>query len=255
MSRGFVARVFGSRPAPAERRARPVNRRMETARRLPSRLRLVSSLALLLAGCPEKVNPPSVTDVPDVPVPTASDLAVDAGVPDIGVEAEIMNLTTSPSSRVFYLGARAEALRLNQTAQLSINLPTGLKDLFGKVNFWGILGPRVDRRGRLPFELSDFRVNPETGVVSAGIKPLAGAHSREEGAINIWHLVLELGEGEEANYCWYQLSIAGPSGGTGRRDAGHRREDAGTQPVDVPPPPQDTPQDATTREARGRMGA
>jgi len=247
--------------APMERRTvdrRIVNRRVEAdARRVVSGLRMAGWAALALLGCTEKYNPPTAPDVPvrviDAGLPDVPTSVVDVGITEVGVEAQIADATGAPPGRIFNVGTYAGALRINQTVQISFNLPVELKELFGKVSYWGILGPRVDSEGRTPFELINFVIDPKTGAVTAGVKPLPGAYS--EGERNLWHLVAEVGEGEEISYCAYGLPIADevserPDAGHRREDAGHRRDDAGQ------PPPEDAgaPRDVVeTGEARIRI--
>ncbi|MBI5699372.1 hypothetical protein HZC35_03555 [Candidatus Saganbacteria bacterium] len=208
--------------------------------------------ATALGGCAEKAPP--VPDalirmvdagLPDVPVSM-----VDAGMADI--EAEIAAATGAPPGKIFDLGNHAEALRVNQIMQISFTLPSELKALFDKVKFWGIIGPRVDSEGRSPFELMDFILDRETGVLKAGVKPLPGAFVENEP--NLWKFIAEVGEGAETNYCAYGLPVADegreiPDAGT-RRDTGRRREDAGTRTPDVSPP---LPDISATAEARVRI--
>jgi len=197
---------------------------------------------LTLFGCPVPNNNASAAD-------TANPSVVDAGIADVTAEAEISTAVAAPVTRIYGAGALAEALRLNRATDISFTLPGELRDLFGQVKFFGIIGPRMDRNNRSPFSVAGFA--EQDGTVTASITALRGAFSSEEGAINTWHLVLELGEGEQAKYCWYELIVQGGGNDNSRRDGGHRRDDAGATQPDVPAPPRDV----TTREARGRMGA
>jgi len=238
-----MLRALGLRRG-AEVRRSPVERRVA-----PHRTGFRVALSLLAAaagGCGEKNQAPAAHDLThptvDVTLPDVPFAAVDAGIADIGVEAEIAAVTGAPPGRIFYLGTRAEALQIGQIARISFTLPQELKELFGKVSFWGILGPRVDSEGRSPFEIIDFMIDPNNGAVSVGVKPLPGAYL--DGGTSLWHLVAEVGEGEGLSYCAYGLPIAEevrevPDAGRQRRDAGRQRDDAGTEPADVLPPPRD----------------
>jgi len=238
-----MSRALGLRCG-AEVRRNPVERRVA-----PRRVGVRSALCLVAAafgGCAEKSQAPAAHDLThptvDVTLPDVPVSAVDAGIADIGVEAQIMDLTGAPPAKIFHLGTHTGPLRINQITQISFTLPSKLKDLFDKVEFWGILGPRVDSEGRSPFEIVDFMIDPNTGAVSVGVKPLPGAYL--EGGTSLWHLVAEVGEGEGLSYCAYGLPIAEevrevPDAGRQRRDAGRRRDDAGIEPADIPPPPRD----------------
>lgn len=238
-------------------RARGIEDRRIQPPRVGIRIAL-SLTATALGGCAEKFTPPAPdtpirtvdAGLPDVPVSV-----VDAGMADIEVEAELAAATGAPPGRIFHLGNHAEALRVNQIIQISFTLPSELKALFDKVKFWGIIGPRVDGEGRSPFELVDFVLDRETGVVKAGVKPLPGAFLENEP--NLWKFIAEVGEGAETNYCAYGLPVADEvreipdAGADVRRPRDARRtDDAGTQPLDVPPPPPDI---SATGEARVRI--
>jgi len=241
---GYRAPARQSVPRALETRAEEshIARSSEVAdRRAPSRLATglltLGAGILTVLGCKTYEPPQAVSDVP-VSV-------VDAGIADVTAEAEISAAVAAPVTRIYGAGVLAEALRVSQATEVSFPLPQELKDLFGQVKFFGIIGPRMDRNNRSPFSVAGFA--EQDGTVTASITALRGAFSSEEGAINDWHLVLELGEGEAAKYCWYGLTVQGGSNNNNRRDAGPRRDtsdrrDAGTT----------SPADATIRDiARG----
>ncbi|MBI5699373.1 hypothetical protein HZC35_03560 [Candidatus Saganbacteria bacterium] len=193
-----------------------------------------------MAAC-KTYTPPDV--ISDVPASVA-----DAGSSDAAVTAAVRELTHAPVTSIFKAGVNSTPLKVNQSTEISFALPQELKDLFGKVKSFGIIGTRMDQNNRSPFSIDGFK--EEDGTVSASIKPLRGAFSSAEDAGNTWHLVVGLGEGEEAKYAWYEFVVAGrtTSDDAGTRDV-RRREDAGTTERDIPRPPREV----TTREAGVRI--
>jgi len=224
--RAVAERVFRRAPRVVESRARSL---------APRRIAYgVAAGIAAMAACKE-YKPPVVTT--DVPVS-----AVDGGLEDATVREAVGEFVAAPVTRIFRAGVLDTALKFNRATEISFALPEELRDLFGQVRFFGIIGPRVDAQNRSPFSVTDFK--EENGTVSASIKPLRGAES------NTWHLVLELGEGEEAKYAWYEIVVEGRTSpaDAGTRDA-RRRDDAGAAPRDVAAPPRDV----ATGDARIRI--
>jgi len=208
---------------------------------ISSRLLGVAALGattfLTLFGCSVPNNNAPAAD-------TANPSVVDAGIADISAEAEISAAVAAPVTSIFRAGILETPLTINQAAQISFNLPEELKALFGQVKLFGVIGPRVDERDRSPFKVADF--GEEQGLVSATITPLRGAEDSS------WHLVLELGEGAEAKYVWYEFVVGGrtqPADAGTRRDGSRRRDDAGTTRPDA----QSQPRDIARGETRPRI--